>query len=138
MSLVMLHIGQTALEAIVEHARADAPDECCGLLVGKGTRIERAVTARNLRRSPTHYLVDPEDHFAAIRAARADGLEVVGAYHSHPATAARPSPRDVAEAHSPGYVYVIVSLAGAEPDVRAFELADGQARELPIMTDQRS
>jgi proteasome lid subunit RPN8/RPN11 len=70
----------------------------------------RCVRARNLEARATRYLIDPEDHFAAIRSARADGLEVVGAYHSHPSSAPLPSATDVAEADSGSdFVYVIVS-----------------------------
>lgn len=108
---------------IVAHARRATPDECCGLLVGTGTRIEMAHAARNLRRSPTRYLVDPADHFAAIRSARKAGLAVVGTYHEHPASAALPSPRDEREATAPGFLYLIVILVTNE--TRGFRLVDG-------------
>lgn len=115
---------------MLQHARAEAPRECCGLLVGKGESVVRSVRARNLDAKGTRYLIDPEDHFAAIRAARAEGLEVVGAYHSHPASAAVPSPTDVAEANSgPEFLYVIVSLMN--DDVQAYRTAEGQFVSIP-------
>lgn len=105
------------------HARAELPNECCGLLIGSGDQIARVARARNLRPSPTRYLIDPEDHFAAIRAARAEGLEVVGAYHSHPGAPPVPSATDLAEATDRHHLYVIVSpTAEAPPEVRAFRL----------------
>ena len=94
---------------IVDHARGDVPNECCGLLIGSARRVERARRARNVQASPTRYLVDPADHFAAIRSARTDGLRVVGAYHSHPASAPLPSPTDLRDATYPDYIYVIIS-----------------------------
>jgi proteasome lid subunit RPN8/RPN11 len=64
--------------------------------------------ARNEHEEPgTGYVVRPEDHFAAIRLARAHALDVVGAYHSHPAGRPRPSITDRVEAHAGGFIYLI-------------------------------
>jgi len=115
---------------MLAHARAEAPRECCGLLVGTGETVVRSVRARNLDEKATRYLIDPEDHFTAIRAARADGLEVIGAYHSHPSSAPVPSPTDVAEANSGSdFLYVIVSLVNDE--VQAYRIEDGQFVSIP-------
>ena len=95
---------------MLAHAREEAPRECCGLLIGRGTTVANSVRARNLDPKATRYLIHPEDHFAAIRAARADGLDVVGAYHSHPTSAPVPSATDISEANSGAdFLYVIVS-----------------------------
>jgi [CysO sulfur-carrier protein]-S-L-cysteine hydrolase len=117
-----------AIAAVMAHARADAPDECCGLLLARGDVICEAVRARNARRSPTAYLVHPEDHFAAIRRARQEGTRLVGAYHSHPRGAASPSATDIAEAHDPELLYVIVSLGeDVEEAVKAWRIRAGTA-----------
>ncbi len=109
---------------MLAHAREEAPRECCGLLVGRETSIVRSVRARNLDAKATRYLIDPEDHFAAIRSARTEGLEVVGAYHSHPSSAPVPSATDIAEADSGSdFLYVIVSPIG--DDVRAYRIEAG-------------
>jgi proteasome lid subunit RPN8/RPN11 len=98
-------------ESIVAHARDSAPVECCGMLLGRGDEIVDIVRARNIAGDPqTRFLIDPADHFAARRLARARGLEVVGFYHSHPASPPEPSPRDVAEFSYPDHLYAIVSL----------------------------
>jgi proteasome lid subunit RPN8/RPN11 len=123
-----LEIAETTIEAILTHARATAPNECCGLLLGAHGRIERSLAARNLDPSPTSYLIDPADHFAAIRTAREEGREVLGAYHSHPGAEAIPSHRDIAEACGPDFVYVIVSIGpGERSDVRAYRIAEGKS-----------
>jgi proteasome lid subunit RPN8/RPN11 len=123
-------ISSEVVEDMLAHARDEAPRECCGLLTGTGDTIVRSVRARNLETRPTRYLIDPEDHFAAIRAARAQGLEVVGAYHSHPSSAPVPSPSDIAEADSGAdFLYVIVSLVNDE--VRAYRMADGNFVSIP-------
>ena len=112
-------MGVTVRAAVIAdmlaHAREEAPRECCGLLIGGEGEIERSVRARNVDTRPARYLIDPEDHFAAIHAARSEGREVVGAYHSHPASAPVPSATDIAEANSGSeFLYVIVSPVGEE------------------------
>lgn len=119
-----VQIRRSVLAEMDAHARAELPNECCGLLIGSADQIARVARARNLRASPTRYLIDPEDHFAAIRAARAEGLEVVGAYHSHPGAPPIPSATDLAEANDPHCLSVIISpgAEGQPPEVRAFLL----------------
>ena len=111
------------------HAQAALPDECCGLLIGTTVRIDAARASRNLERSPTRFLIDPRDHFAALREARASGRRVVGVYHSHPSTSSTPSQSDVAEASYAEYLYVIVSLRAARADVRMYRLEGPAFRE---------
>ena len=105
---------------ILSAASAAAPEEACGLLVGvvgeEATAVARAVAARNLEvaRPSERYTLAPDDFLAAERGAREDGLEVIGFWHSHPATSAVPSRVDRDGAWE-GYSYLIVSLAGTEP-----------------------
>jgi len=128
---VFLRISQEVIVEMIAHAHKEAPRECCGLLIGKGDEVDYSVRATNLEPRATRYLIDPEDHFAAIRAARAKGREVIGAYHSHPASAPVPSPTDIAEAHSGSdFVYVIVSPVNDE--VRAYQYRDGDFVFLPF------
>ena len=135
----IVEIPGRILDAILAHARAELPNECCGLLIGSALALEDWRPARNLDASPTSYLIDPADHFAAIRAARARGRRVVGAYHSHPASPPVPSARDLAEASFPQFMYLIVSLGEADPRdrVRAYRLTDGRATPLTIVLDSR-
>src|SRR5215207_7913594 len=97
-----------ALRAVAAHARDAWPQECCGLLLGTPGSIEAVCRARNEHEERgTRYLVRPEDHFTAIRLARTQALDVVGAYHSHPAGRPRPSATDREEAHAGGFIYLI-------------------------------
>jgi proteasome lid subunit RPN8/RPN11 len=126
-----VEIPANAVRDMLAHAREEAPRECCGLLVGTGESVVRSVRARNLDAKATRYLIDPEDHFAAIRAARAEGLEVVGAYHSHPSSTPVPSATDIAEANSGSdFLYVIVSLVNE--DVRAYRIDMGVCKPLTL------
>jgi proteasome lid subunit RPN8/RPN11 len=125
-------IARSVLADMLAHAREDAPRECCGLLVGTHDSVLRSVRARNLGEGTTRYLIDPHDHFRAIRGARADGVDVIGAYHSHPSSAAVPSPTDVAEANSGAdFVYVIVSVLTG--DVRAYRIDAGRYEDVPLV-----
>lgn len=105
----MLDIRRTVVEEMVKHARSEAPNECCGLLVGTVGLVEHSVSAHNLNASPTSYLIDPADHVAAIRLARRRRLQVVGFYHSHPLGDVVPSVADLEGASYREYLYVILS-----------------------------
>lgn len=123
------------LPAIVEHARADSPRECCGLLLGTPARIDEAFRAGNADPDPLRrFLVDPRDHFAAIRRARASGRAVVGAYHSHPRGPARPSPTDLAASLDPELLWVIVSLEGGVT-VAGFLIRDGRSEPVSLESE---
>lgn len=119
---------------------AGHPHEVCGLLIGRldGDRVvvERVVQAGNLNTERAHdrYQLDPADFLAADKAARADGLDIVGIWHSHPDHPARPSITDL-EAAWEGYSYLIirVTAAGAQ-DFRSWRLHDSLFREERVET----
>ena len=119
-----VRIPQRVIADMLAHAREDAPRECCGLLIGNRDVVIDTVRARNVDPSSTRYLIDPEDHFTAIHQARAQGSEVIGAYHSHPASAPVPSRTDIDEANGGSdFLYVIVSLVRNE--VQAYRIENG-------------
>jgi proteasome lid subunit RPN8/RPN11 len=90
------------------------------------------VPADNVLGSPSRYRIDPQRHIASLRGLRGTERSVVGAYHSHPRSAPRPSPRDVAEAHYPEFVWLIVSLQSGEPEFAAFRIVSGTVTELTL------
>jgi proteasome lid subunit RPN8/RPN11 len=120
-----IRIRQEVVDAVIAHARREAPNECCGLLLGGRDAIDESYAARNVCGSATRFLIHPEDHFDAIRRARASGRAVRGAYHSHPRGPSRPSDTDVAHVNDPRLLHMIVSLQDDEPRVRLFEWTDG-------------
>jgi proteasome lid subunit RPN8/RPN11 len=121
-------VRRAALDAVVSHARDTSPAECCGVLLGSDRAVMEARPARNLATDPNRFLIDPRDHINARRDARGRGLDVVGFYHSHPHSAAVPSETDLAEASYPDHLYLIVGLAGDEPDVRLYRLVAGELK----------
>jgi proteasome lid subunit RPN8/RPN11 len=131
---IRLVIPSLLLERVIEHARRELPNECCGLLAGfitegVGSATERA-TIRNDLASPTSYLTNARDLFEAYRATRAAGTEVLAVYHSHPTSDPIPSRRDVAEnTYGETVVHLIVSLAGPEPEIRAWWITESGFRE---------
>ena len=131
----VLRIRQHVVDELLAHAREAFPNECCGLIIGTAGSVECAVRARNLRGSPARYLINPADHFAAIRMARSAGFSVVGAYHSHPASSPLPSETDIVEATSPTFAYLIVSPGspGVPAAVRAFHLAAGRIEAIELV-----
>ncbi len=121
-----VYIHPDAISAIVAHATAEAPRECCGLLVGRGNRVERAAPAVNVDPVPERrFLIDPKRHIDLRRELRGGSLEIVGTYHSHPLSPAEPSTSDVEEASYPEFVHLIVSLLPPAPEVRAYRFARG-------------
>lgn len=130
-----VQVRRETVDAIVAHARRDAPRECCGLLIGAGERVEESCPVENVRESEVAYLVDPAGHFSAIRRARRLGLEVIGAYHSHPRSPAVPSATDVREAHDGGWLHVIVSLAGVRPEVRGYRIRGSEVTEIALAVE---
>ena len=129
---------ETVLVAIESHARQEVPNECCGLLVGTHDVIDEAVPTRNILSHPSRYQIDPEQHIAINRRLRGTPRSVVGVYHSHPRSEAVPSPRDLAEAHYPEFIWLIVSLAGDRPEFRAYRIVNGSAKELTLLTSKKS
>ena len=126
-----MKLPREAVAAMVAHARRTAPAECCGVLVGAGDRVIEAVPAKNLSADPNRFLLDPGTHIAAERDARGRGLAVVGFYHSHPHSAAQPSPTDIAESSYGEALHVIVSLAEAEPSLGVFKISGKGATTVP-------
>ena len=134
-----LRLTEAQYATIIGHCYDGYPDEACGLLIGPfGARNEptglvtQARPCRNADASAVTYTVDPRDMLAAMRAAEANGDEIVGVWHSHTHTDAYPSPTDVRQSVDPAWWYVIVSLKYGEPVLRAYEIRDGAITEVPV------
>jgi len=115
-------IFSTAAEQIAAHAARDHPREACGLLLGAGDRIERAVPAANVAADPAAaFEIDPALLLRCHRAARDGGPALIGWYHSHPNGRATPSSTDAARALEDGRLWVVATDAG----LRAFVATPG-------------
>ena len=128
-----MEISRTQFDDVVGHARADAPNECCGYMRLQDGRVDEVFRAQNLRASPYGYEIDPKSLLAA-NDLDDDGFGVA-IYHSHPRSPAEPSQTDINLAHYPHWRYVIVSLAG-EPSVRCWRIADGRVEEEDVTVER--
>jgi proteasome lid subunit RPN8/RPN11 len=146
----MLILSAKARQAIAAHAEQTYPNECVGLLIGTldgdqkqvlsaypvPNRWEGQVTLAetdNPASQRDRFYLDPRDYLRADRAARAEGLDIVGCYHSHPDWPAEPSERDLAGAEGvgggTGFSFIIQSVrSGQASDLRSWLLADDGSR----------
>ncbi len=120
-------------DALVEHAREEEPRECLGWMTlgddGRVERVERATEASSTSRYG--FVLEGSDLLAVWKAEEAGAQ--VAVYHSHPRSEPRPSQQDINLAEWPSWLWVIVSLAGDEPKVRAWRIADGRVDEEEIV-----
>jgi [CysO sulfur-carrier protein]-S-L-cysteine hydrolase len=128
----MLTISRALIDQIVAHARADHPDEACGVIAGPAgsDRPQRFIAMLNADRSPTFYRFDSMEQLRVWREMDDRDEEPVVIYHSHTATEAYPSRTDISYASEPGAHYLLVSTR--EPDseeIRSFRIADGVVTE---------
>ena len=121
--------------AMIDHAYAALPAECCGLLSGTDGVITDCHPLRNVADRPeTRYYATPEELFAAMRRIRDARQKLLGIYHSHPRTPAYPSAADVEMAFYPEAAYFIISL---EPqlDVRAYRIEGARIASLQFVVE---
>ena len=132
----MISIARTAVGALLAHAREAVPLECCGLLAADDDAIVAAYRARNVLGSESRYLIDPADHFAALRAARSGRQQIVGAYHSHPNGPELPSARDIAESPCDDWLHAIASRAhpGERFALSLFYIGQGNFSRVALVT----
>jgi proteasome lid subunit RPN8/RPN11 len=134
-TLFRLQVPQSIYQQMVEQARSELPNECCGLLAGPkpgplGGEANLGLALRcyplvNALASPVEYESEPKCMFQAVKDMRQHGIDVLAVYHSHPTSAPVPSGKDMARNYSPDVINLIISLAGREPEVRAWWIDEG-------------
>ena len=128
-----MRISKAHWEDLVAHAREEEPNECCGYARARDGRIDQVYRAVNEQHSPYGFSFG----FDALMAANElddEGWEVA-VYHSHPRSPAEPSQQDINTAQYPNWTYLIVTLAGGEPDVRAWRIGDGRVDEEELILE---
>ncbi|MDR1623120.1 MAG: M67 family metallopeptidase [Synergistaceae bacterium] len=139
-----VRIEKAHFEAMVAHAQNGLPNETCGLIAGRVERgaggegvkvVEKVYFMTNIDASSEHFSMDPREQLSAIKDMRANGLALLGNFHSHPETPARPSAEDIRLAYDPSASYLILSLAGdgEDPVLRAFHIENGIASPEEVM-----
>src|SRR4051812_10171863 len=128
-----MRIARSMLDQIVAQARAEAPNECCGII---GVSDGGAVTVfpvRNAAASPLRYEMDPKDQLQVFEALDDAELDVGAIYHSHTRSDPEPSQTDINLAFYPDALYVIVGVKDpGRDDVRAWRIVDGKVSEATL------
>jgi proteasome lid subunit RPN8/RPN11 len=127
-----MRIARSMLAEIVAQARAEAPDECCGLVGTRDGEAVRLMKLRNAAASPLRYEIDPSDQLRAFDELDDAGLDLGIIYHSHTRSAPEPSQTDINLARYPDSLYMIVGVAGPDDDVRLWRIAEGRVAEAPF------
>ena len=126
------------VQAIIDHARADYPNEACGVIVGdkpavNGGTALRWVPTRNEAASPYRYRVHADD-LLRLTIATDEADQVFWAIvHSHVGSPAVPSSTDLGAAQYPDALYILVSLADDTPALRAWQIIDGAMDEVELL-----
>ena len=109
------------------------PKEACGLLAGTSNIAEKIYVMTNIEQSNISYMMDPAEQFKTIKEMRNEGRNMVAIYHSHPHSPAYPSSKDISLAFYSEAIYLIIGLTDKDrPEVRAFEIVEGNVREVQI------
>ncbi len=133
-------IAPALLDDVIAHAREEYDAECCGMIAyaqnggpAGAPRAVRVHRAKNVYASPKRFEIDGKDVLRAVNEFDDAGWEMGAIYHSHTHTAPYPSQTDINFARNwPGVEWLIVGLAGEEPEVRCYLIEDGEVREVPI------
>ena len=131
MTLIM---SQEHFRQILDHTRAESPNEACGLLAGRDGHVMHVLPAANVAENPrVGYLMDPHDQISHFYAIEEQDLDLLGIYHSHPASSAFPSVTDLSMAYYPEAVYAIISLVQDDsPVLRAFRMVEEEISEVIV------
>ncbi len=128
-----MRIDRELYDKMVAHARADAPNECCGMVASRDGEAVKVYPATNTAASPLRYEIDGAEQYRIQIEIDDAGLDLGAIYHSHTRSAPYPSQTDINLAFYPDALYVIVGLADGEPEVRAFTIRDGQVSEAELL-----
>jgi proteasome lid subunit RPN8/RPN11 len=135
-----VRLSTDLVQAIVDHARADYPNEACGVIVGDrepaaGGVALRWVPMRNEYASPLRYRIHAEDLYPVlVEVDDTDDRSFWAIVHSHVRSAAYPSPTDVAQAVFPDALYILVSLEADDPTLAAYRILDGAIFPVELVT----
>ena len=127
-----MRITKGMVDELIAHAREDAPNECCGMIASVDGAAVRVYRATNSAASPLRYEIDGLEQYRIQTEIDDAGWDLGAIYHSHTRSAPYPSQTDINLAFYPESLYVIIGLAGPEPDVRAYRIVDERVSEEPL------
>lgn len=138
-----LRINPVHMERILAHCHESFPNEACGILAGVQDTVEEVYPMRNAEPSSVSYQFDSREQMLVLRDMQRQERRLVGLYHSHPQSPARPSTVDIEraffpgtrEVNFPGVAFVIVSLMDNCPEVRAFLIEPDRVVEIDLVVE---
>jgi proteasome lid subunit RPN8/RPN11 len=133
-----VELSAQMVQALIDHARAEYPNEMCGVIVGDraaadGGKPLRWEATRNRAASPLRYEIHPDDLLRLTIETERAGHEFWAIAHSHTHSPARPSPTDVGLAFYPDAIYLLVSLADNEPAVATWRIVGGEIHPIELI-----
>ena len=134
-----MRIARSMLDEIVAQARAEAPNECCGIVGSRDGRAVQRFPARNAKASPLAYDIDGADLRRIYDELDERELEVGIIYHSHTRSDPVPSQTDInlASPFFPDVVYLIVGVKDPErDDIRAWHIRDKQVSPAALEVEE--
>ncbi len=130
----MIKISKKVHNEMIAHAKSGYPNEACGILGGKNSNdISHFYPMNNMDLSAISYFMDPKEQLLVFKKMRQESIDMRGIFHSHVASEAYPSQKDVRLAFYPDVSYLIVSLSDMDhPVLRSFKIVDEQVTEEEI------
>lgn len=127
----MMEIKKEFIAQIMEQAKKGRPKEVCGIIAGKEGTVKKIYEMANVSETPeTFYFMDSQEQFKVLKDMRNSGIEMLGIYHSHPASRAYPSEEDCRMCFYPDAFYMIISLKNFDrPEIGAFKVNGNKITE---------
>jgi [CysO sulfur-carrier protein]-S-L-cysteine hydrolase len=131
-----MRIDRDLYDQIVAHARAEAPNECCGMVASLDGDVRKVYPATNVEASPFRFVIDAREQLEIHNEIEASDLDLGAIYHSHTRTEPKPSQTDINFSKAwPGVLWIIVGLASGEPEVRTWRIDDGHVIEAELVVE---
>ena len=130
---VIARLKGSLIDEMIQHAREEGPNECCGLLASKDGDIIAIHRAKNAEASPYRFSIDAKEQLRIQDEMDEAGTDWAGFYHSHTGSPAVPSPTDIRQMSTffgPPYVHFVIGIKDPEnPEVRVWYIEDGDKIE---------
>jgi proteasome lid subunit RPN8/RPN11 len=131
-----MRIAREQYDEIIDHARAEAPNECCGMVASREEHVVKVYPATNAEASPFRFVIDAREQLEIHNAIEADALDLGAIYHSHTRTEPKPSQTDINFSKAwPGVLWIIVGLADGQAQVRTWRIDDGKVSEAELVVE---
>jgi [CysO sulfur-carrier protein]-S-L-cysteine hydrolase len=131
-----MRITADLYDQMVAHARAEAPNECCGMVATRDDEVVKVYRTTNVEASPFRFVIDGAEQLQVYNEIESAELDLGAIYHSHTRTEPRPSQTDINFSKAwPGVLWIIVGLDGDDVDVRTWRIDDGDVTEAELVVE---